>query len=680
VTHNRAVNASLAPTVPRGVDVGAGRVTAAALLALGALALLTGTLVMTIADGESMWWFAAVGTIAVPAVAGLLVALYRPTNLIGWLLLGDALAAGLAGFVHPYAHYGLVVDPGALPGARWALLWDNACWPTLFAALVALVLVFPDGRLPGGRLRSVAIATAACWIVVQLATLLEPQNYGPPYAGVSNPLPELPGAARTALSPFWIAAFASLFGAAWAIRVRFRRAEGPERLQLLWLTYGALLIPLVVIVCLAESAVGGGAGFATDVVFAFVLTVVPGSIGVAIFRYGLFDIELVLSRTLLYGTLTGCVVAGYLGLFVGLDRVLHVRGVAGVAAAGLVALGFQPLRVLVQRRVERLVYGDRADPYGALARLGQRLQSAPDPDEVLTTIVEGVTTTLRLGYCGIILSDRVVAERGSAGREPQTTVPLEYQGEVLGALVAEPPPRSALGRDARRLLHDLAAQAGVAVHGVRLMADLQQSRERLVTAREEERLRLRRDLHDGLGPTLAALVLKIDLIRQGARGDPDGTAERLRELGGATQSAIGDIRRLVYELRPPALDELGLVDALREQAAALSDGSGVVIEVRSAVLPQLPAAVEVAAYRIVTEAMTNVVRHAAATSCTVTLTLTLARGLEIAIEDDGVGFDTGARLGIGVNSMRERATELGGTLEIDAGRGTRISAHLPVAG
>jgi len=672
------MTASLAPAVPRGVAVGTARAIAAAVLALGALALLTGTLVLTVVDGESLWWFAAAATIAVPALAGLLVALYRPANLIGWLLLGDALAAGLAGFVHPYAHYAFVVDPGALPGARWALLWDNAGWPSLFAVLVALVLVFPDGRLPSGRLRRVAIAAGACWIVVQLATLFEPQDYTAPFAGVDNPLPELPGGIRAALTPFWLAAFASLFGAAFAIRVRFRNAEGPERLQLLWLTYGALLIPLAVIVCLAGGAVGDGAGFATDVVVAFALTIVPGSIGIAIFRYGLFDIELVLSRTLLYGTLTGCVVAGYLGLFLGLDRVLHVRGVAGVAAAGLVALGFQPLRVLVQRRVERLVYGDRADPYGALARLGQRLQSAPDPDEVLTTIVEGVTNTLRLGYCGIILSDRVVAERGSAGREPQTRVPLEYQGETLGALVAEPAPRSALGRDERRLLHDLAAQAGVAVHGVRLMADIQQSRERLVNAREEERLRLRRDLHDGLGPTLAALVFKIDLIRQGAHRDPGGTAERLRELGGATQSAIADIRRLVYELRPPALDELGLVDALREQAAALSEGSGVVIDVRSNTLPPLPAAVEVAAYRIVTEAMTNVIRHAAAASCTVTFRL--AKDLEIEIEDDGTGFDTGTRLGIGVNSMRERATELGGTLEIAVDGGTRISAHLPVAG
>ena len=273
-------------------------------------------------------------------------------------------------------------------------------------------------------------------------------------------------------------------------------------------------------------------------------------------------------------------------------------------------MGFQPLREVLQRRVHRLVYGDRADPYAALARLGQRLQSVPDPSEVFTAIVDDVAGALRLGYCAVSLRRgdalEVAAEQGSPGREPQFVVPLAYQGDEIGELIAEPAPRSALSSTDRQLLGDLARQAGAAAHSVRVMSELQRSRERLIAAREEERLRLRRDLHDGLGPTLAALVFKIGLIRDSVRDDPERSDRLLRELGGETKDAIADIRSLVYALRPPALDELGLVGALREQAALLSESTGLEIAFASPDLPALPPAVEVAAYRIVTEALINV--------------------------------------------------------------------------
>jgi signal transduction histidine kinase len=211
------------------------------------------------------------------------------------------------------------------------------------------------------------------------------------------------------------------------------------------------------------------------------------------------------------------------------------------------------------------------------------------------------------------------------------------------------------------------------------MSDLQRSRERLIAAREEERLRLRRDLHDGLGPTLAALVFKIGLIRASAQRDPEKTDRLLRELGGETKGAIDDIRTLVYGLRPPALDELGLVGAVREQAALLSETAEFEIAVESPDLPELPPAVEVAAYRIVTEALTNVVRHARATECRVSLQLD--GGLVLEVADDGVGLADGARMGIGLRSMRERAAELGGSFAVDreAGGGACIRVRLPVA-
>jgi len=659
-------------------------VAAACTLAAVALGLLAAAVALTLLDTESTWWIASSAAVAVPAVAGLLIALYRPSNPIGWLLLADAVNVAFGFLATPYAHYALITNPGSLPGARWMLLWSSAGWPALFALPVALVLAFPNGRLPSRRWRPIAIATVVSFAALQVAVLFEPQNYVAPYTHVTSPLPSLPAIVRTALTPFWLGAFASLFAAAWAVRSRFRRAAGVERLQLLWLAYGAVLIPLTLIACLVESAVGnGGEGPATPIVLVVGLTVVPAAIGIAVFRYRLFDIELIFSRTLVYATLTTGVVAGYLVIFLAVDQLVGIRGVAGVIAAALVAMGFQPLREVLQRRVHRLVYGDRSDPYAALARLGQRLQSAPDPSEVFTTIVDGVSAALRLGYCAVSLRRddtlEVAAEQGIRGREPEFVLPLSYQGDEIGQLIAEPAPRSVLSATDRQLLDDLARQAGAAVHSVRVMSDLQRSRERLIAAREEERLRLRRDLHDGLGPTLAALVFKIGLIRDSVRDDPARSDRLLQELGGETKNAIADIRNLVYALRPPALDELGLVGALREQAALLGESTGLEIAVASPHLPELPPAVEVAAYRIVTEALTNVARHAQASRCDVELDL--RDGLEIDVYDDGIGFAESARPGVGLRSMRERADELGGSFTAGkcAPHGTRIQVRLPVA-
>ena len=659
------------------------RVAAASVLTFVSLAALAGTWVLTFLDDENRWWLASSGAVLIPAIAGWLITVHRPANVIGWLLIADGVNSAVGWLATPYSHYGLITNPGSLPGARWSLLWDNAGWPALFAGLVALVFVFPNGRLPSARWRRVAIGATVSFAILQLGVLFEPQHYDAPFQHFSNPLPVLPSAVMAALTPFWLIAFASLFVAAWTIRVRFRRATGIERSQLLWLSYGALLIPLTLVFCTLEVIVGHGPSSITVIGLVGALNIIPAAIGIAVFRYRLFDIELILSRTLVYGTLTACVIGGYAALFAGIDHLIRARGVAGVVAAGFVAMGFQPLRSNLQSRVQRLVYGDRADPYGALARLGQRLQSAPEPGEVFSTIVDDVANTLRLGYCAVTLTrdggSEIAAERGRPGREPQYVVPLAYQGAEIGELIAEPAPQSALSPTDRHLLDDLARQAGAAVHSVRLMSDLQRSRERLIAAREEERLRLRRDLHDGLGPTLAALVFKIGLIRDNVRRDPDRTEEMLSELGGETKGAIDDIRALVYALRPPALDELGLVGALREQAALLSEGAGFEIEVESAGLPELPPAVEVAAYRIVTEALTNVVRHARASRCDVRLQLD--DGLSLDVSDDGAGIGASVRMGIGLRSMRERAAELGGTFEIaDNGvRGTHIRVGLPVA-
>ena len=330
------------------------------------------------------------------------------------------------------------------------------------------------------------------------------------------------------------------------------------------------------------------------------------------------------------------------------------------------------------------MYGERDDPYVVLSRLGQRLEATLAPAAVLPTIVETVAQALKLPYAGITLRQdetfALIAEHGRSVGE-LVRLPLAYQGETVGQLVLSPRAAGeAFSPADRRLLDDLARQAGAAAHAVGLTIALQRSRERLVTAREEERRRLRRDLHDGLGSQLAALHLRAGTLRTALPSDQAATGAGLVELQSEIHAAIGDIRRLVYALRPPALDELGLAGALRSLAAQCSAPDGLQVQVEAPEqLPALSAAVEAAAYRIAQEALANVVRHARAHICQVRLTL--CEGLCLAIEDDGIGLSAAPQAGVGLHSMRERPEELGGTCAAEAGAagGTQVLVRLPLS-
>ncbi len=370
---------------------------------------------------------------------------------------------------------------------------------------------------------------------------------------------------------------------------------------------------------------------------------------------------------------------------------MQTRSNAAVSllAAGFVAVLFAPLRDRLQRAVNHLMYGERDDPYAVLSRLGQRLEATLEPGAVLPAVAETVAQALRLPYAAIELKENgerdgftVVAAHGSPVGSP-VRVPLVHQHETVGQLLLAPRAgEEGFSAADRRLLEDLARQAGAAVHAVRLTADLQRARERLVTAREQERRRLRRDLHDGLGPQLSSQTLTIDAVREIMRQDPDAAEALLLDLKAQSRDAVADIRRLVFALRPPALDDLGLVGALRASAAQyVSNGLHVSVEVPER-LPPLPAAVEVAAYRIAQEALTNVVRHAEASRCVVRLALDEKAGtLQLEVEDDGRGIGEDRGSGVGLHSMRERAAELGGSITVvsAAGGGTIVRARLPLA-
>jgi signal transduction histidine kinase len=419
-----------------------------------------------------------------------------------------------------------------------------------------------------------------------------------------------------------------------------------------------------------------------------VLQTIPVATGIAILRYRLYDIDLLINRTLVYGALSVIVVGLYVLIVGSLGALLQLQSslFASLLATGLVAVLFAPLRDRLQRAVNRLMYGHRDDPYMVLSGLGERLETTLAPNAVLPTIVESVAQALKLPYAAITLKRNAegesvkVAEYGKKSVGEPLIVPLSYQQETVGELILSPrSPGESFSNSDLQLLGDLAHQVGVAAHGVRLTADLQRSRERLVIAREEERKRLRRDLHDGVGPQLAALTLKLETTRNLLSHDPK-TAALLAELSERARATVSDVRRSVHALRPPALDELGLIPALREGAAQYGqNGLRVSVEAPES-LPPLPAAVEVATYHIAQEALTNVMRHAGASTCSIRIALDEeADVLHLEVEDDGRGVGKDHKAGVGTQSMRERAEELGGRCTIEALplRGTLVSAQLP---
>ncbi len=472
-----------------------------------------------------------------------------------------------------------------------------------------------------------------------------------------------------------------------------------QRQQMKWGTAGAAVaLPAFLIGDAAMRSIDGSPrGLLALLVFTVAVPVFsmafPVCLTIAILRYRLWDIDLILSRTLVWAFMSALVVAAYVGIVFGIGAQLQgdQTTVLSLAALGLTAVLFQPVRNRVQHGIDRLLFGDRDDPYRVVRKLTDDLSETVQPVEALRATVRVLTQSLRLPYAAITLESGSVpvAMAGNPG-SIEIPIPLVYQTQPAGELIVSPRSGSREFDTAdRELLDDLARQIGVVAHNVRLTHDLQISRERIVTAREEERRRLRRDLHDGLGAQLAAMTLQAGALKATIHSDPDTALTQATELQQELRAAILDIRRLVQGLRPAALDDLGLIGALRARIATINLGDGsdanasplLVSLDAPAQLGPLPAAVEVAVYRIVDEALTNVVRHANATRCRIDLSRE-PTGIRLTIEDDGVGIPPSRHSGVGMQSMRERATELGGRFSIEPAvpAGTRIVAELPVSG
>jgi signal transduction histidine kinase len=476
-----------------------------------------------------------------------------------------------------------------------------------------------------------------------------------------------------------------------------RVSNAIERQQTKWVMYGLTIgMGGYIIVRLLSLIVTDPMGsnllmsFSLSLAAILFMLLIPISISIAVIRFRLWDINPIINRTLVYGALTASTIALYIvavGVFSNYFQSSRVNFIVSFIASGVVAILFEPLRERLQRAVNRLMYGERDDPGTVLTRLSQRLDSALAPDSVLQTIVETLAQTMRLPYAAISVfpadaeeAPRIIAKTGLPPSE-LIHLPLTYQTERVGELILAPRAAGESFSTAdMKLLNIIAGQTGIAVHNLRLTRDLQRSREKLVTAREEERRRLRRDLHDGVGPTLASLSQRLDNASDLVKSDPEKSIQVLKEFKGQVKGTVAEIRRLVYALRPPVLDEFGLVSALREHVAQYSGPNGLSITFDATEpMPPLPAAVEVAAYRIVMEAFTNIVHHAEASRCNIKIKLD-GSSLLLEVTDDGKGLASRTHAGVGLASMRERAAELGGETFIanTPSGGTSVVARLPI--
>jgi two-component system, NarL family, sensor kinase len=663
----------------RALAAGSFAVATAEIASAIACALVGGISVADAVDG----FLVTDGVIGLALSAcGTLLAWHRPRNPVGWLFLAGGVAYATSAAAVELLGLGGAEDWHTLP-LRLLTSLLMLSWPWAIGLCLPLaLLLFPTGHPPGPRWRWLT------WVIVAEGIVFE-LGYAAPARQTFGSRPVAPYLALpfyNRLAPLWTAsniAFAVIFALVLAsLAIRYRRGGETERRQLLWLL-------LAVLGVLGFAGIPWGIFGTGPVLGLLVIPLIPVAVTIAILRHQLLDIRLVVSRTLAYGLLTAGAAGAYVGLVVLLDLAVRSRVSLGsaIVASVIVAIGFNPARVRLQRLIDRAFYGDRRDPVRAVSLVGERLAgtgAAGSGAAGLAGVLEALCGSLRLPYAAVRFGTAEATAYGAAPDMLECTS-LTYDGNQVGELVV------GLRSGERRLsppdiavLELLAGPLAVALHATALSAALQESRVSIVAAREEERRRLRRDLHDGLGPVLTGIAFKADAARNTLHATPARASSLLAELRGDATVAISDIRRLVYGLRPPALDDLGLIGSLRQQSARLAqrpDGGSIAVQISAPPdLPPLPAAVEVNAYRIITEAMTNAARHSGASAIEVRLALADGDRLRIDVSDDGAVSASSWQPGFGLISMRERAAELGGSCQAgpDPRGGGRVIASLPL--
>ncbi|WP_148570968.1 sensor histidine kinase [Nocardioides caldifontis] len=613
--------------------------------------------------GSFPWADFALG--AVWPVAGAVVVLGRPRNRCGWLLVAAGFSAVYAA-LGQYSLWNLLVAP--LPGAAFAD-WVSMFGFAVYELVIPLVaLLFPDGRLPSRRWRPFAwsLVVGAGMVAVGRALVPGPSDVS---RQVQNPL----GVEQLELLNYVV-----IVGAYWCIGIgvpvavwsllrRTRRAVGRDRAQLQWLLLGGVVLVLGVVATITLRTGG-------DQLFALGLLGPPVGIAVAVLRHRLFDVELVLSRSIVWTLLLALVGGGWAALTLRLDPALAGTR-SGLVVVGLLAVLALAVRSGLQALVDRWWFPHRQGVRTLAPRVARAVASATGPREALGELVAALRTELRLPYAA--LRGPVTVEHGSP---PDRVEQLDAtaMGRDMGVLeVAPRRPGEGFGREERRLLEDAAAYAAMLAYAAVLVTDVEQSRSRIVLAREEERRRLRNDLHDGVGPGLAGIALQLDALagRLERAGQPEASVQA-RGIRDRVRGTVAEVRAVSHGLRPPVLDQIGLAEALRQQVAGLAG-----IEGRTDLddLSGIPAALEVAVHAVASESLANVVRHSAASRVRLEVERT-ADELVLRVADNGRGMPARPRPGVGLTSMRQRAAEVGGRVEhrpVEGG-GTEVTLTVPL--
>jgi signal transduction histidine kinase len=626
---------------------------------------------------EEGWIANIAGPVAILASVGvgLVVALRRPSNPIGWLLLGNGLVLGWSGGLPgDYAGYALE-HPGTLPGGRLAAVWDTDAWPLLFAGVVAIAFVFPEGRLPSRRWRPIAIGGAIAFAVTTLGGFLSSQALDPPFDHVA-PLAVLPDSISGWTQGLGLLGmFATLVAAMIAVISRFRHSEGELRRQMKWIAYSAVLIPLAIVVGTIDS----GNGLATFLALMAVLIAIPVAIGIAVLRYRLYEIDRLINATLVYVALTAVLAAAFVAVtLVGGVLIGGGSAVTTAAATLAVTLAFRPLRGRVQALVDRRFNRARYEGLQQVDHFLGDLRIGRAEPEGIGNVLAAAVSDPRLQLFFWLPHDEVHAD--ATGRlvpalpaTPTGRTPVR-RGELQLATVLHDPallePSSLLGPV---ILH-----AGLAIEIARLrvevrrqLAEVEESRTRIVTATYEERRRLERDLHDGAQQRLVSLGLDLRHV-QHELGEAGGgeTKATLDAVVAGLAEAIEELRELARGVRPAALDD-GLAAALAELAARAPIDAEV-----EATAERFDREVEAAAYFVASEALTNAVKHAGGSQ--VVLRAVRNNGnLVLSVSDDGRGGAAPGR-GSGLTGLADRVAAFGGRLDLRSdGAGTALIAEFP---
>ena len=606
---------------------------------------------------------------------GAVVAAHLPRTPVGWLMVAIGASNAVSSFSGSLAHRLLVTHPG--DGAGALLHWLAAfSWVPGYTLIPSVLLLYlPTGSLPSPRWRwlgRLALAATALATLAWAVTPYDQRDIPPPayYGAITNPV-GIDGAWAAVNVSLALVVLCTVLGIA-SLLLRLRSGAEGRRDQLAVCLTGALAT-------VALLVAGWIVPVAASALVALAMVPLPAAIAYAMVRRRLWDLDVVVNRSLVYATLTVLTLALYGGL-VGLLGEVTQRLTPGsdLLVFVLAAVVVQPLKDRVQRGVNRLLYGQADEPYAAVSRLAERLETASSPSGVLPSVVEVVARTLLLPYAELRVPDHDAVVFGQ--RQPDAElveVPLVYSGRSVGQLVVAVPP-GGLGRRGQRLLEELARHTAVAAHATRLQAELHRSREQIVTSREEERRRLRHDLHDDLGPGLAATAMQLETVADMVEVQPDRAVALLQLAAAYLRDSVADVRRIVDDLQPAALADLGLLPAVEELAERLRNaGVGVTVSGGDG-LVGLSAAVEVAAYRITAEALANVAKHSRARNVEVGLALEQG-SVVVRVADDGVGLPPLVSAGVGLRSMHQRATELGGSCSVTGGAGgTTVSARLPV--